>query len=246
MTLPDKIVEKVNFLLTRFKNTEWSGPAWYQIIKREKNGFPSEVSLQHFVAIDLGDGTATEVDGEKLGKILPKIYKMNAHLKDAYLGLIHSHHKMGAFFSGTDESTALEQAPTEGLFFTTVVASNKEKYCTGVSYRDHFGFPNFVEGDVETDYKMDVPKEWEQEANRIEKAHEKANKISYVRGNQLHILGQGVGNHQTGTPGYQHGGYYNGYYDEIPGVSDTLPKKLDDQNVAIALPSKISSVLTKV
>ena len=234
--LANKIVEKINFLLTRFKNTEWSGPAWYQVIKREKNGFPSKVSLAHFVAMDLGDGTATEVDGEKLGKILPQIYKMNAHLKDAYLGLIHSHHTMGAFFSGTDESTALDQAPPEGLFFTTVVASAKDPFCTGVSYRDHFGFPNFIEGDVESDYKMDVPKEWVAEAKKIEKA-QKVVKTNYVRGNgQLHLI-------PNQSPGYVHGGYYNGYYDDTP----DLPKKQDDQNVAIALPSKITmSAGTKV
>jgi len=96
---------------------------------------------------------------------------------------------------------------------------------------------------VESDYKMDVPKEWVAEAKKIEKA-QKAVKTNFVRGNQLHLM-PSIGN----TPGYVHGGgfgggyNYNGYYDEIPDVS----KKQDDQNVAIALPSKITtSAGTKV
>ena len=206
--------------MTRFKSKEWSGPAWYGVNKREKNGFPSEVSLNHFVAIDLGHATETEIDGEKLGKILPQIYKENKKLKNCYLGLIHSHHNMGAFFSGTDKDTALEQAPLEGLFFTTVVASDKDEFCTGVSYRDHFGFPNFIEGDVVADYKVDVPKEWKAEAKKIEKENKKT-KIVYNKNGQLNIL-----NTQNDS---RYGGYYNGWggYNRISGVDDE--KKPKDQ-----------------
>jgi hypothetical protein len=87
---------------------------------------------------------------------------------------------------------------------------------------------------------MDVPKEWVAEAKKIEKEQEKtvwANKTSFVKGSQIQIMP---------TPGFQHGGYYNGYYDEIAGVSDELPKKQDDRNIAIALPSEITSAGTKV
>jgi hypothetical protein len=194
--------------LTRFKSTEWSGPAWYTVNKREKNGFPSEVSLSHFIPIDLGHGTETEIDGEKLGRLLPKVYKRNAKLQKAYLGLIHSHHTMGAFFSGTDKDTALEQAPLDGLFFTTVVASDKDDFCTGVSYRDHFGFPNFIEGDIVTHYKQDVPKEWVAEAKTIEKDKKKETKVAYVGNNQINMMDS----FDTGYNGFGYGyGSYGGY-----------------------------------
>lgn len=225
MNLPDLIVQKVNYLLKRFKAIEWSGPAWYTVNKREKNGFPSEVNLSHFVAIDLGHSTETEIDGEKLGKILPQIYKENSKLKDSYLGLIHSHHTMGAFFSGTDKDTALEQAPAEGLFFTTVVASDKDEYCTGVSYRDHFGFPNFIEGDVVADYKMDVPKEWVKEAKKIEK-DKKASKIVYNKGGQLNII-----DNFGSVNGY---GYGYGGYNRI----EAADEKKSLEQTTIALPGK--------
>lgn len=208
MSLPDRIVQKINYLLTRFKNIEWSGPAWYTVNQREKNGFPSQVSLSHFIPIDLGHGTETEIDGEKLGKLLPKVYKQNSKLKKAYLGLIHSHHTMGAFFSSTDKETALEQAPLDGLFFTTVVASDKDDFCTGVSYRDHFGFANFIEGDIVTHYKQDVPKEWLAEAKRIEKDKKKENKVTYIGNNQMNVL-------DTHGGGYNGFGYGNSYGEYI-------------------------------
>ena len=75
LIMPTATVKKVNYLLRRFKNTEWSGPAWYRILKSSKDGFPIKVKLEHFIPIDLGDATSTEQDGEVLGKLLPKVYK---------------------------------------------------------------------------------------------------------------------------------------------------------------------------
>ena len=72
---------KVSYLLKRFKDIEWSGPAWYKILEAEKNGFPKKVELAYFKPIHLGHGTETEIDGEKLGKLLPKLYKTMPDLK---------------------------------------------------------------------------------------------------------------------------------------------------------------------
>jgi len=166
--LPNQIVEKINYLLSRFKSTEWSGPAWYTLKAKAGNGFPTEVELSYFKPIDLGGTASTELDGEALGEILPEIYKTLPKLKKSYLGLIHSHHNMGAFFSGTDKSTALEQAPGDGLFFSTVVAHEKKKFCCGVSYRDQFGLPNFIEGKVKHGYRAKVNDAWKKEADTIE------------------------------------------------------------------------------
>jgi len=160
---------KIQYLHSRFESTEWSGPAWYTIKKKSKQGFPTKVELEYFKPIDLGNTGSTELDGEKLGKVLPAIYKKFPKLKKSFMGLIHSHHNMGAFFSGTDESTALEQAPVEGLFFTTVVAHSKDKFATGVAYRDQFGLPNFIEGEVKSKVSIKVSKDWKSEADKIEK-----------------------------------------------------------------------------
>jgi len=188
-------VEKINYLLRRFNNTEWSGPAWYRIVKSSDRGFPLEVTLEHFTPIDLGSHTETEMDGEKLGEILPATYKKHPKLLKCHLGLIHSHHTMGAFFSGTDEKALLEQAPEQGLFFSTVVASAKDPFVTAVSYRDQFGLPNYIEGDVKSMFRNKSDKLWRQEADLIEENKKKEVTTTY-------------GGYSGGFRGYTHGGYY--------------------------------------
>ncbi len=205
------IQNKINFLLSRFKKTEWSGPAWYSIDKTDEDGFPVEVSLQYFKPIHLGHGTETEVDGDAMGKLLPKIYKRFPDLKDCFLGLIHSHHTMGAFLSGTDKDTAKEQAVKDGIFFSTVVASSGEPFDCCLTYKDQFGFTNLVEGEIITPIvAVDIPKEWKQEATKIEKAKKKENKLTYINTstNQLSAFG-GHNRNYNNNYGYGYGGYAN-------------------------------------
>ena len=197
--------------MRRFDKTEWSGPAWYRIDSRTDKGFPLKVTLVHFVPIDLGDASATEMDAEILGPMLPKIYKELPALTDAYLGMIHSHHGMGAFFSGTDEKALLEQAPQEGLFFSTVVAHTKKKYVTAVSYQDQFGFPNYVEGNVQTKFKHKSEKAWRDEADFIEEESKK---------NVVNTFGSGS---YRGIHGNYNG--YNGYYQYSAFGEDKKEKK---------------------
>ena len=207
---------KVSYLLKRFKDIEWSGPAWYKILKAEKNGFPTKVELAYFKPIHLGHGTETEIDGEKLGKLLPKLYKAMPDLKTCYLGLIHSHHTMGAFLSGTDKDTAREQATSDGFFFSTVVASEKDPYACCFTYSDRYGYNNLIDGEVKVIMpKISVPKEWVSEANAIKKAKDKEPKMTYINNhNQLSLVN---------TRGYSHGGYgYGGYWDDTP---DPTPKE---------------------
>ena len=219
ITIPEMVNNKVKFLLTRFESTEWSGPAWYKIMESEKKtNFPKIVSLVYFKPIHLGHGTETELDGDKMGKLLPKVYKRFPDLKDCYLGLIHSHHTMGAFLSGTDKDTAREQANGDGIFFSTVVASSSDPYDCCLAYRDRFGYTNLIDGEVKVESQaFTIPKEWKTEASYIEKAKKK-DTISYVnRYNQMSLV--------HSTPGYSHGGIYNGYGQNIPVNTVEKPEK---------------------
>jgi hypothetical protein len=211
---------KVKYLLNRFKTTEWSGPAWYQIIESDKTKFPKLVSLVYFKPIHLGDGTETELDGDKMGKLLPKVYKRFPDLKDCYLGLIHSHHKMGAFLSGTDKDTAREQAHGDGLFFSTVVASANDPYDCCLTYRDRFGYTNLIDGEVEQQVSaFEVPKEWKKEASYIEKVKKK-DAVSYVNSNNQMTI--------VPSPGFVHGGYYGYGYNSTmykDKIDETKPEK---------------------
>tara|TARA_R110000751_G_scaffold14435_3_gene46737 strand:- start:503 stop:1330 length:828 start_codon:yes stop_codon:yes gene_type:complete len=193
---------KIKFLLERFKSIEWSGPAWYKIEESDKKtGFPELVSLVYFKPIHLGHGTETEIDGNKMGKLLPKVYKRFPDLKDCYLGLIHSHHTMGAFLSGKDKETAREQANGDGIFFSTVVASSSKLYDCALAYKDRFGYTNLIDGEVEVaEVTYDIPKEWKNEAKQIEKAKAKE-KLAFVGfNNQISLASNNFGyNYNRGT-----------------------------------------------
>lgn len=203
--------------MNRFKSTEWSGPAWYRVEESYKSGFPKKVKLKYFKPIHLGNGAETELDGNKMGELLPKVYKRFPHLKECYLGLIHSHHTMGAFLSATDEATALEQTAKDGLFFSTVVASSKEPFDCCMTYQDQFGFSNLIDGEVAlSGPAIKVPKEWETEAITIEEEKKKETKVGYTHGNQVSMY--------TG-----YGGYYGSGYGPTAKVNSNIHTKKNKQ-----------------
>ena len=173
LTIPKKIAHKYRYLLTRFKNTEWSGPAFYRI-KTDDNGFPTEFKIVHFHPLDLGHGTSTDFDAGDVAAILKETYQKYPSLKHCYIGLIHSHHTMGAFLSGTDKDTILDMAPSEGFYGSLVVASEgKATEAFGFSYIDQYGQAHAMildEDDIEIqlpEYK--VEDEWKEQADTIEK-----------------------------------------------------------------------------
>lgn len=111
-----------------FPNTEWSGAAFYKYIRKKDNTTnmeETELMVMDFTLQDIGDGTYTEYD---LGKETA-VYLAD-HL-DELLGckiaLEHSHHTLGAFFSGTDINTLKEQAEQCNNVLSLVV-DNKGTY----------------------------------------------------------------------------------------------------------------------
>lgn len=155
--------------MKRFPNKEWSGPAWYGC-KTDEDGFPEEFTLEDFHPLDLGGHSSTEWDAEDLAKILKTKLK-NKALKKCFMGLIHSHHTMGAFFSGTDTSTIEEMAPVKGFYPSLIAASSgKAQYAFGFSYKDQYGRVSCFEID-EDDIKLPRArgkKEWVDIAKEIE------------------------------------------------------------------------------
>ena len=153
LIIPKKIHNKYTYLLNRFKDLEWSGPAWYRV-KTDKDGFPTEWRIIHFHPLDLGSHAATEWEAKDLAKILKETYALMPSLKKAYMGLIHSHNTMGAFLSGTDTSTIQEMAPDEGFYGSLVVASaGKALHAFGFGYKDQYKCAHSIEVD-EKDIKL--------------------------------------------------------------------------------------------
>ena len=177
LIIPKKIHNKYTYLLNRFKDLEWSGPAWYKV-KTDKDGFPTEWRIVHFHPLDLGSHAATEWEAKDLAKILKETYALMPSLKKAYMGLIHSHNTMGAFLSGTDTSTIQEMAPDEGFYGSLVVASaGKALHAFGFGYKDQYKCAHSIEVD-EKDIEINIPglkpeDEWVAIADKIEKSKPK-------------------------------------------------------------------------
>ena len=162
--------DKVRYFLSQFKNLEWSGPAWYSHVKDE-NGFPSIVTLEYFHPLHLGTASETDWDGKELIKIYKPLRKEFPEIGKTWVqGNIHSHHSMGAFFSGTDIQQC-EDGANENFYYSLVVSTKPGKEVHfGVSYPDQFGKVHVVEfDDIEIETIENVDEQWKKEAKYIKK-----------------------------------------------------------------------------
>ncbi len=173
MIIPRSVQNKYNYLLTRFKDDEWSGPAWYKI-KTDSDGYPEEWKIVHFHPLNLGNHTSTEFDAKDVAGILEDTYNNNKNLlKNTFIGLIHSHNTMGSFFSGTDKDTLLDMAPVENFYGSLIVASSgKELASFGFSYKDQYGVSHthiLDEDEIKLQDTYKVNDEWVKLGDIIEK-----------------------------------------------------------------------------
>ena len=166
--------------MTRFPKTEWSGPAWYKLEDDEWN-------LVYFIPIDLGSHSATEFEGKDLLKIMKEVQK-TVDITGCFQGIIHSHHNMGAFHSGTDD-TELKDGANKVGYPSLVVAHTGATHAFKWSYEDQFGEIHLVDGQVTVETPEFEPlEEWVKEADKIEKDAKKkpkvVNTMRYYNGNQ--------------------------------------------------------------
>ena len=174
----------MNYLLMKYPNREWSGPAWYSHTKDE-NGFPTKVKLEYFIPLHLGTSSATDWDGKHLVKRYRELRKKFPKIGKSWVqGNIHSHHGMGAFFSGTDQEQLIDGA-NENFYYSLVVSTKVGKeYAMAVSYPDQFGRIHLEEMKTVTKNSIKAQPEWENEVKFIEEEYEK-NKPTFIRPNGI-------------------------------------------------------------
>ena len=175
----------MNFFIKKFPSTEWSGPAWYKPTFKKGEKFPSGFRLMHFHPVDLGHGTATTIEAGDTAKILQSTWDNYPETEKCMMGIIHSHHGMGAFFSGTDEKCLEDNAPMQNFYCSTVVASKKERYAFGISYTDQYDNAHVYEA-KSNDIKVEMPKDkdhakWSRIAKKIEAKKPAPISYGYIR-----------------------------------------------------------------
>ena len=181
------MANKVTYLLKKFPNTEWSGPAWFSF-KLDQKGWPVFIKLEHFVPLDLGHGTRTEWDGDDFCKLYPTILNKYPKIGKCIQGNIHSHHSMGAYFSGTDDELLIQNVNNAFYPSLVVASSGKALWAFAYSYKDQFDLTHLheiEEKDIEVKYpKNSIPQEWKDELKPLKKASKVVTYHSGLQNNQ--------------------------------------------------------------
>ena len=117
MKVPRKVEEKIRYLIRKFPSTEWSGVLFYSHTGKFEDG-SLEIHCEDIYPMDLGTGTFTDfkMDESVVGYIAD-----NIDLFGCDMGLVHSHHLLGAFISGTDSNTIRAEGNDTNCFVSLVV-----------------------------------------------------------------------------------------------------------------------------
>lgn len=87
------------------------------------------ITCEDLYPMDLGNATYTEY---KMDETVASYMADNIELFECDLNLIHSHHAMSAFFSGTDTST-LRAEGNDTNCFVSLIVNNAGEYCAAVT-----------------------------------------------------------------------------------------------------------------
>lgn len=121
LVISEGLQAKINRILLLCNATEWSGTLFYKCTGNIHTQDLVITAVDCYVE-DIGSSTYTEF--EHTTEFASYIVEKN--LADCYRGLIHSHHSMGTFFSGTDTQTLREQAHNFNVFLSLIVNNSGE------------------------------------------------------------------------------------------------------------------------
>lgn len=109
--------EKIRYLIRKFPSTEWSGVLFYSHTGKFEDD-SLEIHCEDIYPMDLGTGTFTDF---KMDESVVGYIAENIDLFDCDMGLVHSHHLLGAFISGTDSNTIRAEGNDTNCFVSLVV-----------------------------------------------------------------------------------------------------------------------------
>ena len=122
LILPDHIITQINILHGKVGAKEWSGLLLYDVI----SGSPAKpegfvLKAKHIFLMDIGTGAYTEYETD--GDIVD-LYDNVEGAMEAKMGHIHTHHSMGAYFSGTDTEELDDNVDKHNYYLSLIVSFN--------------------------------------------------------------------------------------------------------------------------
>ena len=133
MKISEKLERKIRVLCNKFPTTEWSGQLFYTYTGSFEKG-DIVFTAEDLLFMDPGCGVTTEF---YLDEGNAAAYIADHELWNCQMGLIHSHHNMGAFFSGQDDAMLLQEGTTRNHFLSLVV-DNKGTYVARVTIKEQY------------------------------------------------------------------------------------------------------------
>lgn len=189
LVIPKSVEEKIRYLIRKFPNTEWSGI----LFCTHQGTFENNdliVTCQDIYPMDLGSSGWTEF---KMSEDVAAYMAEHIELFACDLQLVHSHHSIGAFFSGQDIAM-LQQEGNDTNCFVSLIVDTKGTYvaritrkvkqqsevkCLGESY-EFFGEGCKQLSNSNSQPAKVISKEYIEYFNMEIERHEVPNTLSYL------------------------------------------------------------------
>ena len=128
MFIPKEVESKIRLLLDNIRNIEWSGVLFYDVEGSFEDS-SLKVICKDILPMDIGNATYTEwnMNADVVSYIVD-----HPELAGSYQGLVHSHHAMSTFFSGTDTSTLKEEG-SDVNHFVSLIVNNAGTYNAAIT-----------------------------------------------------------------------------------------------------------------
>lgn len=127
MIVSSDLINKIRYLHHKVKNKEWSGPLVYKIESGDINT-PENLVLraENMFLMDIGTSGSTSFEMDEASTI--KMFDEIPQLMEGThrTGLIHSHHGMKSFFSGTDNEELADNTSSHNLYLSLIVNYSEE------------------------------------------------------------------------------------------------------------------------
>lgn len=125
-----ELEQKIRYYLDRFPRDEYSGTLFYTV----SGSFETKdlvINAFDFLLQDIGTGGYTEFNQspDVIGYMVEHPELLD---EKVYQGLMHSHHILGAFFSGTDLATLGEEG-TDRIHFVSLIIDTKGTYQAAIT-----------------------------------------------------------------------------------------------------------------
>lgn len=125
--IPEKIEKYIDYLHKSIGATEWSGILFYKLTSGNITSLKDLIFGVEFIyPMNIGSSTYTEFD---YSSEVMNAYDLNDELIECSQGMLHTHHSMSTFFSGTDTDELLSNCKNFNYYISLIVNFDKNYKC---------------------------------------------------------------------------------------------------------------------